>query len=85
MLKENRNNLNRRGSSKPTKRFNYANFKKRLGRWREGAVAFSEIADREYDHIRKMIKENRKNLSKDEIKRVYQMISMLKDCKKSFL
>ena len=75
MLKEIRNHSNRRGSAKPSKRFNYSNFKKRLGRWREASVKFAETADREYDLIKKMIKENRKQLSKDETKRIYELIS----------
>ena len=75
MLKEIRNHSNRRGSAKPSKRFNYAHFKKRLGRWREASVKFAETADREYDLIKKMIKENRKQLSKDEVKRIYELIS----------
>ena len=75
MLKEIRNHSNRRGSAKPSKRFNYSHFKKRLGRWREASVKFAETADREYDLIKKMIKENRKQLSKDETKRIYELIS----------
>ena len=68
-------NTNRRGSSNPTKRFNVGTLKKRLNRWREAAIKFSEVSDREYALIRKMVKENRKNLTKDEIKRVYQLLS----------
>ena len=75
MLREITNQTNRRGSSNPTKRFNMSALKKRLNRWREAAHKFSESSDKEYNLIRRMIKENRKNLSKDEIKRVYQLLS----------
>ena len=75
MLREITNQTNRRGSSNPTKRFNMSALKKRLNRWREAAHKFSESSDKEYNLIRKMIKQNRKNLSKDEIRRLHSLLS----------
>ena len=85
MLREIKNNSNRRGSANPTKRFNIGGLKKRLNKWRGAALKFSEISDREYNLIRIMIKENRKNLTKDEIKRIYQLLSELNVSKRIFL
>ena len=73
MLREITNN--RRGSSNPTKRFNMGALKKRLNKWREAAIKFSQTSDKEYALIRRLVKEDRKNLSKDEIKRIYQLLS----------
>lgn len=84
MLREIKNNSNRRGSANPTKRFNIGGLKKRLNKWRGAALKFSEISDREYNLIRNMIKENRKNLTKDEIKRIYQLLSKCEIIIKSF-
>ena len=84
MLREIKNNSNRRGSANPTKRFNIGGLKKRLNKWRGAALKFSEISDREYNLIRIMIKENRKNLTKDEIKRIYQLLSELNVSKRIF-